>query len=346
MKNIVLNQLLKNIEQEIPSFFAMDFDNPGLQTGNPNKEIKKVLISLDITEEIIDEAAEKSADCVIMHHPLIFRPLKKIDYSSYVGKILVKAIKNDIALYAAHTNLDILEYGILAKKLKLERYNLLKPEKKLDSYGIKLYIEEKDNNMVLEILKKICKKKIYFSENNSDSSKSEKFTFFETIMTNQEKLQVLNELHSENIHFQILESPINNRSQTFGLGIIGELSDSEDLSSYLEYLKNEFNLEYLRFTGKKDKKIKKIAACGGSGQSLLSTVIRKGADIFVSGDFTHHFALEAIHHNITLADIGHYFSETSMAEKLMEILKKIKEENKLDIEIIRSSVNSNPFNFY
>ncbi len=361
--------------KEITSFFETlaplslqeSYDNSGLILGNPNQEINSVLITLDVTEKVVDEAVEKGAELIVAHHPVIFSGLKKITGKTDVERSLIKAIKNDIAIYAAHTNLDSVTGGVNSKicsKLNLQNCKVLQPSsgqlKKLVTF-----IPEKQAPKVSEAVFKAggghignydyCGYSLegtgsFRGDENTNPFVGkkgqihyEKEIRFETIFPNylQGKIiSALTEAHPyEEVAYDIY--PLDNQSLKTGMGMVGELSSPVSEPEFLNQVKNTFKTGVIKHTQLREKQVKKVAVCGGSGSFLLKAAIAANADVFVSADFKYHQFFDA-ENKIVIADIGHFESEQFTKELFYELL--IKNFPKFAVHF--SEVNTNPVFYF
>ncbi len=250
-----------SLEELAPLHLQESYDNAGLIIGNPETEVRAILFCLDSTEEVIDEAIRKNCNLVIAHHPIIFTGLKKIQNQHYVEKTVRKAIKNDIAIYASHTNLDNVYLGV--------------------------------NNKIAEKLELINTKILRFKEDEKT-----------------------------------------------GAGLIGELSESLSESEFINRVKKAMSVNVIRHSRFLNKKIKKVALCGGAGSFLIGDAIKENADAFISGDIKYHEFFEA-NSQILLLDIGHYESERFT----IEIFHKVLSGKFPNIALQFSEVNTNPINY-
>lgn len=361
-----IGDITKHLEQTAPLPLQEDYDNAGLLTGNKNQKIKGVLISLDATEAVIDEAIKLGYNLVISHHPIIFRGLKKITGSNYVERVIIKAIKNDIALYAIHTNLDNIKNGVnkkIADKLGLRDVRILKPRtselRKLVSFV------PKDN--VLEVLDAVhvagagvignydhCSFRIRgtgrFKPNEMANPHIGERNEIEEV--DEERIELI---YPEHLSPNVMESlkaahpyeevafyihKLDNKAEDIGSGMIGQLEKPLDMLDFLSTLKRAFNLEHLKYTPIQANKIKKVAVCGGAGSFLIKTAKEAGADAFISADIKYHEYFDA-EGKILVADIGHYESEVFTKELIFELLNK-KFSN---IALQLSEVNTNPIRY-
>jgi len=361
-----LKDLIKHIEQLAPLYLQEPYDNAGLLTGDPESQIKCGLIGFDITEELMDEAINLNADIIISHHPLMMDGLKKLTGKTPSERILIKAIQNNIAIYSAHTNLDSVKGGISSKicsKLGLIDCSVLEPKKDFLKKLVVFIPEDHADNIRQNLFNAgagiignydSCsfnsegRGSFRGGENTKPYlGKKEELNFekeirIETIFLKDQQSQIINcilENHPyEEPAFDIY--PLDNAYQEAGFGMIGSLESEIEELDFLQKLKSIFNADGIRYTKPLNRKIKKVAVCGGSGSFLLSKAISKGADIFVSGDFKYHQFFEA-DNKILIADIGHFESEQFASEIFYDILT-----NKFpNFALHLSKYRSNPINY-
>lgn len=341
-----VKDITEYLETIAPRAFQESYDNSGLLTGELSQEITGALVTLDCTEEVVNEAIGKKCNLIIAHHPIIFKGLKKITGSNYVERTIIKAIRNNIAIYAIHTNLDNVHTGVnkkIAEKIGLKNLKVLVPKEdtltKLVTFIPKAHTEK-----VLQALYDAGAGQIGDYKNCSFQTEGTG-TFMPTGDANPHtgqlnKQELVEEDRAEVIFATHLESRIlhalkavhpyeevayyltrlSNLNQEVGSGMIGELEPQEPIE-FLKRLKSSMNLTAIRHTRLLDKKVKKVAVCGGSGSFLLPQAIRAGADFLVTADFKYHEFFDA-DGKITISDIGHYESEIFTKELLGEILNK------------------------
>lgn len=363
---MLIKELVELLEKLAPSKYAETYDNIGLLIGDTNTEVRGVLITHDTLEEVVDEAIEKNLNVIVSFHPIIFSGLKKLNGKTYVERTVLKAIKNDIAIYAIHTALDVDWNGvnsIILNKLGAVKKEILIPRtgaiKKLSTY---VPIKDAEN----------LRSKLFTSGAGSIGNYDSCSFNLEgdgTYRGNEESNPVIGEkgvLHTEreiniNVSYpahlerNILatlfkEHPyeevayeiytLDNENQKIGLGMIGELENEMDEVEFLNFLKEKLPTQCIRYSKLLNKKIKRIAVLGGSGASATGAAIAKGADIFISADFKYHDFYQA-EDKIIIADIGHYESEQFTKSILFEYLsKKITK-----FAVVLSEMNTNPINY-
>ncbi|HTN20584.1 MAG TPA: Nif3-like dinuclear metal center hexameric protein [Pelobium sp.] len=342
-----IKDLTNYLESIAPSNYQESYDNSGLIVGDYNQPITKALISLDCTEAIVDEAIATGSGIIISHHPIVFKGLKRFNGNSYVERVVMKAIANNIALYAIHTNLDSIATGVNAKiceKIGLTNCRILAPKS--------------------GILKKLCffvplasadavKSAIFnagageignysncsFSVNGEGSFKAnENANPFvgekgETHLEQEQRVEVVYPAQAETKIIKALLSAhpyeevaydlysLSNPHQEVGAGMVGELSEEMDAMEFLKHLKTAMELTVIRHTAVLPKKVKRVAVCGGSGSFLLKNAISANADVFITADFKYHEFFDA-EDKLIIADIGHFESEQFTQHLLLDIITK------------------------
>ncbi|MEQ9423054.1 MAG: Nif3-like dinuclear metal center hexameric protein [Cyclobacteriaceae bacterium] len=355
------------LESIAPSAYQESYDNSGLITGNPDLEVSKVLITLDCIEDVVDEAIAEGCNLIIAHHPIVFKGLKKLNGKNYVERTVIKAIKNDIAIYAIHTNLDNVHVGVNKKicdRLGLIRTKILAPKSDVISKLV-AFCPKENTQSVLEAIHKTGAGSIgnyshcSFVVNGQGSFKPTdqanphigKADELEHV--DEDRIEVQLPTHMEN---QVLSAlfkshpyeqvayyihRVNNHNQTVGSGMIGELENAMKPEDFLEYVKTKMDLKVIRHTAAISRKIRKIAVCGGSGSFLLSHAKRAKADAFITADFKYHEFFDA-EKNLMILDIGHFESEVFTKELLSGFLT----ENFANIAPVLSRVDTNPVKYF
>lgn len=358
--------LIRFLEAEAPPVLQESYDNSGLICGDANAEIASALVSLDCTEEVVLEAKAKGCGLIISHHPILFKGIKRLTGSNYVERTLLLAIKNDIAIYAIHTNLDHVQHGVnamICEKLGLTNTRILAPKDnvllKLGVYVPQSNAEDLRNALFAAGAGEIgnyseCSFNLegtgtFKAEEKANPTlgergvrHSEKETRVEVILPFWLQVPVLNAMRGnhpyEEIAFDLVQ--MKNHLQTVGSGMIGELEEFCDELIFLQRVKEVMKAGVVRYTKFRGKKIKKVAVCGGSGSFLLPDAIRSGADVYVSADFKYHEFFDA-EGKILIADIGHFESEQFTLDLLVNwITKKFP-----TFAVHFTDTNTNPINY-
>lgn len=351
------------IETFAPLALQEKYDNAGLLIGNPDSSVNGVLVCVDVTESVIDEAVVMNLNLIIAHHPLIFNGLKKITGQNEVQRCVIKAIKNDIAIYAAHTNVDNVIDGVngrIADKIGLINRKVLQSKSdmlvKLVTFVPKLHVQR-----VREAIFEAGAGHI--GNYDACSYNSEGYGSFRANSNATPFVGEVNKIHYEEetrievilpeyIQNKVIASmikahpyeepaydifPLLNDYQQVGSGVVGELVEAENESGFLQRMRRLFGGNPIRHTALTGKKIKKVAVCGGSGSFLLQNAIKAGADIFLSADFKYHDFFGA-ENKIIIADVGHFETEQFTKELFFDIIRK-----KLPTFAVHiSKVNTNP----
>ena len=359
-------EITNYLESLAPLFLQEDYDNSGFITGNKNWNLKNVLVCIDCNEEVVDEAIAKSCNLIVAHHPIVFNGLKSIVGKNYIERTIIKAIKNDIAIYAIHTNLDNIKDGVnstIANKIGLENRKILRPRKDVIN-KLSFYCPVSDTQRLKKLLWDSGAGNIgnyshcSFSSigqgtfmGNDDSKPSlgqknvlhkEKEEKVEMIIPSQLQNIILDTLFSEHPYEEVAYEihHLENINQDIGSGMFGKLKTPMKTNDFLMQLKKVMQTDCIRFTKLNKEYIETVAVCGGSGSFLLDDAKKAKADIFITGDFKYHEFFDA-EDDIIIADIGHYESEQFTKELICEILNK--KFTKFATHL--SSINTNPINY-
>ncbi|MFK7059191.1 Nif3-like dinuclear metal center hexameric protein [Flavobacterium oreochromis] len=370
---MVLNDIITILDEMAPLAYAEDFDNVGLLVGNKDLEVTGVLVCHDALETVIDEAMFKKCNLVVCFHPILFSGIKKITGKNYVERAILKAIKNDIAIYAVHTALDNHQEGvnkIFCKALGLQHTKILIPKphfiQKLVTYTIPENVEQVRNALFEAGAGKIgnyesCSYNskgtgTYKGNENSNPKIGERQEFIETeevkIEVTFEKYRqgkILKTLFKNHVYEEVAYEIYNleNLHQNIGLGMIGELETPMNGKEFLEFVKEKMQCGGIRHTDFTEKPIKKVAVLGGSGAFAIKNAIQNGVDAYLTADLKYHNFYEA-ENKILLADIGHFESERFTKKYIVDFLKKkiCSFANYLSEDrIILSEINTNPVNY-
>jgi dinuclear metal center YbgI/SA1388 family protein len=361
-----IKEILSVLEEMAPLAYAEDFDNVGLLVGDQNVEATGVLVCHDALENVIDEAIAKQCNLVVCFHPILFSGLKKITGKNYVERSIIKAIKNDIAIYAVHTALDNHQDGvnkIFCDALGLKNTKILISKqhfiRKLITYTIPENSEKVRNALFDAGAGNIGNYEdcsfnskgigTYMGNEHSNPQLGERFEFVET---EEIKIEVTFEKHLENKILKALFSnhvyeevayeiyDLQNKHQNIGLGMIGEFDNPLDEKAFLQLVKEKMQSDGIRHSDFIGKPIKKVAVLGGSGSYAIKNAIMAGADAFLTADLKYHQFYEA-ENQLLLADIGHFESERYTKNYIVDYLRK----KILNFAIILSEENTNPVKY-
>ncbi|MAU35975.1 MAG: Nif3-like dinuclear metal center hexameric protein [Flavobacteriales bacterium] len=361
-----IKEITTYLETIAPIYYQENYDNSGLIVGDENAIVNAALVTLDCTEAIIDEALAKGCNLVIAHHPIIFKGLKKLNGGDYIQRIIIKAIKHNISIYAMHTNLDNVLNGVsseIAKRLGVKNTKILKPKKDLLRQLV-VYCPTSDVDKLRNQLFQAGAGDIGNYDECSFSSVG-KGTFrsdercnphvgligerntveeekIEVVFTKDKENSIISAMKNthpyEEVAYQIYS--LDNLYQDVGSGIIGELPKAIKAEKFLAMIKSKMKTDCVRYTKLVKDKIKKVAICGGSGSFLLSIAKKAKADIFITADFKYHEFFNA-ENKIVIADIGHYESEQFTKDLIFDLLTK--KFTKFAVRL--SKVNTNPIKY-
>jgi dinuclear metal center YbgI/SA1388 family protein len=361
-----IKEIISVLEEMAPLAYAEDFDNVGLLVGDQNAEATGILVCHDALENIIDEAITKNCNLVVCFHPILFSGLKKITGKNYVERAVIKAIKNDIAIYAVHTALDNHQEGvnkIFSDALGLINTKILIPKqnfiRKLVTFTIPENAEEVRNALFDAGAGNIGNYEncsfnskgigTYMGNEHSNPQVGERFEF---VQGDEIKIEVTFEKHLENkilkalfkshayeeVAYEIYE--LQNQHQNIGLGMIGELKNPMSEKEFLLFAKEKMQSGGIRHSKFIGKEIKKVAVLGGAGSFAIKNAIQAGADAYLTADLKYHQFYEA-ENKLLLADIGHFESERYTKNYIVEYLRK----KILNFAVILSEENSNPVKY-
>ena len=342
-----ISEIISLIEEIAPISLQEEYDNAGMQVGDKNNEATGALLCIDVTEDIVDEAIEKGLNLIISHHPLLFKGLKSITGKNYIERVVIKAIKNDISIYSAHTNLDNAHGGVnfkIAEKLNLKNIQILSPQKgkilklivfvpivaadkvretmlsagagKIGNYDMCSY------NMTGYGTFRACQGAEPFCGEIGSVHKEEEVRV-EVVLPDYNKNKVLRAMLSahpyEEPAYDIIQ--LENANAYAGSGVVGELIEPMDEKDFLNKVKDVFKVGSLKYSSLTGKKIKRVALCGGSGAFLINDAVRVNADLFLTGEVGYHNFFMA-EKKILLVEAGHYETEQYTKDIFCDIITK------------------------
>jgi len=362
-----ITEVIQLLEELAPLCYSEDFDNTGLLVGNQNAEVSGILVSLDTLEEVVDEAIENNCNIIVSFHPIIFSGIKKLTGKNYVERVVIKAIKNNIAIFSMHTALDNSWNGVnamICEKLQLVNRKILIPKKETIK-KLSTYVPVENAEMLRDSLFKAGAGNIgnysscsftsegigsFLGEEESNQVKGKKGTlhFEKEIQINvtfqkHKEASVLKALFNshpyEEVAYEVIT--LENTNQKLGMGMVAELENPLSEADFLKHLKVKMNTNCVRHSKLSGRKIKKIAVLGGSGSFAISAAKQADADAFVTADCKYHDFFQA-EGEILLADIGHFESEQYTKELLVAFLsKKI-----TTFAVVLSQTNTNPITYF
>jgi dinuclear metal center YbgI/SA1388 family protein len=362
-----IKELIAILDMAAPFSLQEEYDNSGLQLGDPEKEIIRALVCLDVTPEIIREAIEKQCNLVISHHPLIFKGIKKITGSGPTDKIILDAIKNDIAILSVHTNLDNAGFGVnhqLARRIGLKNLKVLQPAKgqlrKLVTFCPPDHAEAVRQAIFRAGAGEIgdydsCSYNVEGTGTFRGAETTNPFagkagelhheaeTRIETIFPVYRQQVVLDALFTSHPYEEVAYDvyALENTFERIGFGLVGTLPEPLDEGGFLTLVKKTMGTPVLRHSGFSGHPVSRVALCGGSGSFLLNQAVTAGADAFVTSDLKYHQFFDA-RDRLLLVDAGHYETEQFTKELLLDIIHK----KNINFALLISEVNTNPIGYF
>ncbi len=367
---INVSDIMKIVEEMAPLNLAEKWDNSGLQTGQKDWSVKKIVIALDPLCDVVEYACSIDADLLITHHPLIFKPLSAVDFSTPTGKIIKMSMENKLAIYSAHTNFDSASDGlndILAGIIGLKEVAVLNKSAAQGKYKLVFYTPTEQKNKVLKALFETPAGIIgnytccsFLSPGNGIFRPSEDANPFsgevgeltsieevriETVVEEPDIKTVVNHVREQHPYETMAYDvyPLITGDISSGLGRVGELPEPLNLAEFSKLVKSKLGLEYIKIAGNKELIVEKVALCTGSGSSLMKDFLRSGAQVYLSGDLHYHDARMVEEKGLGLVDAGHFASEILIVEALQKQLQRICSIKNYDVEVIACSIEKDPF---
>lgn len=362
-----LKELTDSLESLAPPGYQESYDNSGLIVGDPAIDLTGVLLSLDCTESVIEEAIHKGCNLVVAHHPIVFKGLKRLNGKNYVERTVIKAIQNNVAIYAIHTNLDHVASGVnsmIANRLGLQGVKTLAP-KRQTLLKLTFFVPQEDVDQVLDSLYEAGAGKIgNYAECSFRTSGEGTFRPLagadpysgkvgELARAAEQRVELMFPAQLERKVMQALRQnhpyeevayylqTLENENQEVGAGAVGKLPEPMPLADFLAHLKKSMEVSVIKHTASAKKAIQRVAVCGGSGSFLLPNALAARADAFVTADFKYHEFFDAENRTV-ICDIGHYESEVYTKQLLHDYLSKIFGNFALHL----SETNTNPVAYY
>lgn len=361
-------EIIAAIEALAPPELAAEWDNVGLMLGSYETEVRRVLVCLDVSLEIVEEAVSRGANLIVSHHPLFFRPLKQINFDEARGKLVHNLIKEDIMVYSAHTNLDSADMGVsyhLAAKLELEDIEVLVPTHREKYYKLVTFVPEDHEKIVREALTRAgagwignysdCTFRTmgigtflpmsgttpYLGQEGELMQANE--YRLETILPTTrlpEVLQALKKAHPyEEVAYDVY--PLANEGPAQGIGRLGVLASPVSLKDFALRVKERLNAASIKLVGDGQRKVKKVAVCGGAGSEVMAAASAAGADVLVTGDLKFHEAQTALAMDLAVIDAGHYATEKLIVPALVNYLQEQLQER--EVMVLASQKEREPW---
>lgn len=366
--NLSISAVIKKLEEWFPKQLAYDKDPIGLHIGNVNRPLTKVLVTLDVTQRVVEEAIDKGANLIVAHHPFIYRPLTAINTNTPKGKVVELCLKHDICVYCMHTNFDIADNGMndcLSQALGLVNIKPLIPTKREEYSKLIVYVPVTHADEIRQAMgdlgvgkigdyshctfttegtgtfKPLVNSRPFIGEVGQIASVHE-VKIEGVIPTShlQPVLTQIKEIHPyEEMAYDVYALQLEMPGAQYGLGRIGEVAESLEAVEYIKHVKKSLNVAHARFVGKLNKKIKTVAVIGGSGSSYFGPVKAQKADLFITGDVGFHEAQDAYDMGLNVLDVGHH-AECIMKNHVANLLNNWVANIALD-----SKISTEPFQF-
>lgn len=365
---------INHFEKYCPQWLAEEGDPVGLHIGCLKREIKRVMVTLDVRPEVVEEAIAKKIDLIIAKHPPIFRPIARLTPDTPQNKMYFDLIKHDIAVYAAHTNMDIIPDGLndwFCEALEINVEDYLVKTHEVKWLKLIVYTPKEQANQMRQVLGNAGageQGNYYhtsysmnglgrFTPNDQATPAIGQINQAETV--EEERIEVIlpetlstivltamKEAHPyEELAYDLIK--LENPPKTYGLGRIGRLKEAVLLETFVKKVRTTFALDGLRLIEPPIKKeyVQKIAICGGSGEKFYPAALQKGADVYLTGDVYYHTAHDMQADGLTVIDPGHHI-EKLCVPKLIEKMENWKLTEGWDVELLASKTNTNPFQYY
>lgn len=366
------NVFIERFEAYCPQWLAEAGDPVGLHIGTLNKKLNRVLVTLDVRPEVVAEAIEKQVDLIIAKHPPIFRPVRRLDTDDLQTKMYADLLKHDIAVFAAHTNMDIIDNGLndwFCELLGIEDTTYLTKTHTVGYKKLAVFVPIDDAAKMRKVLGQAGAGLQGDYTNTSYSligtgrftpvtgANPTLGTIGKEEAVQEAKIEVI---FPETIETQVIKAmltahpyeepaydvyPIENITKEYGLGRVGHLRQAVSLKEFVSTIKKVFDLDGLRIIAEDETKmIQRVAICGGSGEKFFRDAIKKQADVYITGDVYYHTGHDMLTEGLSVIDPGHYI-EQLCKPKLVELFNQWKKDYNWDVTFIESEVNTNPFKF-
>lgn len=337
---ITAQHLISLMNRWAPPSLAEPWDHPGLQVGNSQVPVEKVLVSLDLTEENADLAVREGASMIISHHPFLFKGLHELDLSTYKGRVIEQLIKHDILAFAAHTNLDTAQGGVndaLAAALDLQNLRGLVPEKTHAMYKLAAYVTPASAKAFHHHVKEAYGDDVghYYLLDDEDDMTAEAKMELNVLSPSLPALLSDLKAYCGAVHYDIY--PLDNGAVREYMGRIGDLPHAMSGIEALRHIKEKLGIPDLRYAGDVERTVKTVAVLGGAGSEFASLAKAKGADLYLTGDLKYHEAQDASRLGLLIADGGHFYTERVIVPALARRIRDAAKERGWELEVLEDS---------
>lgn len=368
---VALNQILPLLEKLAPASWAESWDRVGLQLGDANAAVNKILVCLDVLPDVVDEAKRCNAQLLISHHPLFLAPITKLDFTSPQGGLIKSLVDFKLNVYVAHTNLDVAPGGvcdILAQQVGLRNTTVLQPGPE-ELNKVVVFVPEDNADSVYEAMVEAGAGQIgsysgcsfwldgtgtFMPERDAQPFIGQKGKLnrvreqrIESLVTKDKLSRVMQAIHRTHPYEEVACDiyPVINWGKGRGLGRIGDLPQELSAGEFCARLKQKLNLQGLRLTGEVETMVSRVAVCGGSGDLLIPVAKADGAQMLVTGDIKYHQAQGALAMGLAIADIGHYPSERVIIDELVAKLEQSLKTANHSVEVVASRMEKDVFHY-
>lgn len=369
---VTVGDIVRIIETIADPYLSEEWDNCGLQVGHKKQAVKKIVTALDPLPAVVEYACSVKADLLVTHHPLIFRPVKSVDFSVYPGNVIFQAARHSLSIYSAHTSLDSAKGGLndmLAEKLGLNETDVLGRTVGEPFVKLVIFTPLDHRERILTALSEISagvigdytccsfssagqgrfKPGVFsepFSGRKGEIDSVEEFRI-ESLVKKKDVENVVQ--HVRKVHpYDVMAYdvyPLTGTEHSEGLGRIGCLDHPLSMDDFIIQVKERLGVERIKVAGRRDNMVGCVALCTGSGSSMIRDFLKSSADVFVSGDLSYHDARHVEDAGKTLVDVGHFASEIIMAEAMGEKIKKVCKERGIPMDVDVCRLEKDPFKF-
>ncbi|SDE62139.1 Nif3-like dinuclear metal center hexameric protein [Sporomusa acidovorans] len=370
---VTCREVIAELEKLAPAYLAEKWDNVGLLVGHPEQTIQKIFVTLDVDQEAVDQAVASGADMMVAHHPVIFKGINSIRSDLPQGNILFELIQNGVAVYAAHTNLDIAPGGVndvLAQTFALKNIRPLTKVYQEQAHKLVVFVPVSHADQVRRAMTEAGAGHIGnyshcafqtqgvgtflpLPETTPYIGQQGKLEFvdecrIETIVPDRLRSQVIYAMLAAHPYEEVAydDYALDNKAANYGLGRIGELTESVLLGEFISQVKSKLNINSLKVAGSSKTRINKVAVCGGSGADLIKYAIAAGADVFLTGDVKYHEAQQAVNKGLAIIDAGHFATEQPVVEFLAHYINECAGKNAWNIAVMENSTSKDVFTVY
>lgn len=324
-------EIIGLLEKIAPPCYASGWDNCGLLVGRDNKDIKKIMVALDCTDNVINQAIKNGVDMLITHHPLIFSPIKSVNYNDFVGRRIYKLAVNDISYYAAHTNMDA---GVMAdeaaKMLDMVNTKPLEITYEKKMYKVVVFVPEQYAQKLCEAMVREGASPFMGSINQISSARDIRIESSVSQENLDKVIRTIVKNHPyEDVDYDVYE--ISNSPLTKGIGKVGYLDYEMKLSELARLVKDRFELDYVLLTGDEDMSVVRAAISPGAGKSMIKHAVKAGVNVLITGDIDHHSALDAYEQGLSIIDAGHFGTEHFVVDYIRDYLYNATRDKRNDI---------------